>query len=75
MGVSASMAGQQGFKMMRYKCAKCGAIFQETDIVVNSYREYRGECFGFPTYETVSEDHCPNCNYNYFEEYFEEDEE
>ena len=58
--------------MMRYKCEKCGAVFEETNIIVNSWREYHGECFGFPAFETVSEDHCPRCNSTSLDEFYEE---
>ena len=47
---------------MMYRCRKCGKSFYESEIITNSWREYRGEYFGTPAYETVSEDHCPFCN-------------
>ena len=59
---------------MMYKCYKCGSVFEEKEIEVDTWREYRGECFGIPAYETVSEEHCPYCNSDDFEEWEEDDE-
>ena len=61
--------------MMMYRCAKCKEVFPKTDILVESWREYRGECWGSPAYETVSEDHCPNCNSVDIDEYWEDEDE
>ncbi len=61
--------------MMQYRCLKCNQIFDESEIETESWREYRGECFGFPSYETMYEERCPHCGSTDFEEYFEEDEE
>lgn len=60
--------------MSRYKCQKCGQVFEEEEIVVDKWREYRGECHGVPAYETVSEEHCPFCRSEYFEEFTEVEE-
>ncbi len=57
---------------MMYRCAKCNEVFSENEIVIKKWREYRGECFGIPAYETVSEDHCPYCNSVDMEEYDED---
>ena len=38
-----------------YKCTECGAIFEYPA----SWEESRGECFGFPAYETMYG--CPKC--------------
>lgn len=40
--------------MIMYKCDCCGNLFVHPD----SYQEYRGECFGFPSYETL---YCSPC--------------
>lgn len=52
---------------MTYRCMDCGREFDEPEIC----EEYRGECFGFPAYETVS--YCPYCrgDYEEIEEYYE----
>ena len=42
---------------MKYKCCECGKVFDEDE--VQTYNEYRGECFGFPSYETFAG--CPRC--------------
>lgn len=47
-----------------YKCLECYRVFDEP----NEWEEYRGECFGFPSYETMSG--CPHCGGDY-EEMFE----
>ena len=60
--------------MIAYRCRKCGAVFQESDIITNAWREYRGEYFGVPAYETVSEDHCPKCYETAIEEYWEDED-
>ena len=60
---------------MMYRCRKCGSVFEETEIEVESWREYRGECFGYPAYETVSEDHCPRCNSRNIDEYWEDEDD
>lgn len=44
-----------------YKCWNCGLVFEEP----KEWKEYRGECFGFPAYETMTG--CPNCNSDYSE--------
>lgn len=46
---------------MTYRCMDCGRKFYEPEIC----EEYRGECFGFPAYETVS--CCPYCHGDYEE--------
>lgn len=43
--------------MTVYKCEKCGRGFDACDAECES--EYRGECFGFPSYE--EEMRCPFC--------------
>lgn len=60
---------------MMYRCERCGETFNESEVVVEKWREYRGEYFGFPAIETVSEEHCPYCNSEDIEEYYEEDED
>ena len=53
-----------------FKCKDCGAIFEEPEEI----RDYRGEFWGFPAYETVS--CCPCCGGDDFKTYYEwEDEE
>lgn len=54
--------------MSAYKCVDCGAEFDEP----REYRESRGECFGFPAFETLSG--CPFCLGDY-EETTEEEED
>lgn len=44
-----------------YKCLDCGAVFEEPKF----WKEDRGECFGFPSYETMSG--CPECEGDYKE--------
>ena len=46
-----------------YKCNECGNLFEEGEQVV--WQEDRGECFGFPSYETM--DGCPLCSGDYEE--------
>lgn len=58
--------------MIRYQCSRCKAIFDKSQIVVDTWREYQGECFGFPAWETVSEGHCPECGNTYIDEYWED---
>lgn len=45
--------------MEMYKCEHCGAFFDES--AISSHYEYRGECFGDPSYELVSTVICPEC--------------
>ena len=47
---------------MLYKC-ECGHIFSYPKVV----EESRGECFGFPAYETMY--YCPKCGDDCFDEY------
>lgn len=56
-------------EIMLYKCCECGHIF-ETPM---SYEEYRGEYWGFPSYETMY--CCPNCESTEFDDYEETDDE
>lgn len=42
--------------MSRLKCCDCGKVFEPDDIMV--VREYRGECHGFPAYESVALSPC-----------------
>ena len=44
-----------------YKCLTCGHLFDYGEEKVT--KEYRGECFGFPTYEDVTS--CPICGGNF----------
>ena len=50
-----------------YECMGCGRLFDEP----GEYREYRGECFGFPAYEAMAG--CPFCGGGYM--VYEADEE
>lgn len=52
-----------------YRCEECGAIFETAE----SWKEYRGECFGYPAYETVSG--CPCCRSTDVEEYDPDEDE
>lgn len=56
---------------MTYRCMDCGREFDEP----KRCEEYRGECFGFPAYETVS--YCPYCHGDYeeIEKYYESEVE
>jgi uncharacterized protein with PIN domain len=38
-------------------CPRCGG-----DLMVYRWKEYRGEYFGFPAYEPLSELRCESCN-------------
>lgn len=40
-----------------YICVECGHLFEDGE--ERTSREYRGECHGFPAYETISS--CPMC--------------
>lgn len=52
------------------KCNDCGARFEYPKAV----KEYRGECFGFPAYETVG--YCPECGgWDFWPEEDENEEE
>lgn len=42
---------------MLYKCADCGAIFDEDEIA--EWKESRGEFWGMPCYEKMAG--CPRC--------------
>lgn len=55
---------------MKYKCCKCGNIFDEDEIKI--VYESRGEFWGFPCTEEMG--YSPCCNED-FEEYEEEEEE
>ena len=46
-----------------YICLECGAKFETP----TSYREYRGECFGYGSYEEF--DACPCCGGAFTETY------
>ena len=46
-----------------FLCCECGKIFEEPEW----HEEYRGECFGFPSYEEFST--CPECGGVYVETY------
>ena len=52
-----------------FKCCDCGERFNEPKLV----REYRGEFWGSPAYETMS--YCPYCGGDYEELEEVEDEE
>lgn len=49
--------------MSMYRCCNCGKLFEGDEI--DSFTEYRGECHGFPAYETVA---CSPCCHDDFEE-------
>lgn len=44
-----------------FVCLECGCVFCEDE--ARTWKEDRGECFGFPSYETYSG--CPNCGSGY----------
>ena len=44
-----------------YICDSCGRVFDEPV----AYEDYRGECFGFPSYEQILG--CPFCGGEYEE--------
>ena len=48
-----------------FVCIECGCIFGEDE--VRTWKEDRGECFGFPSYEKYSG--CPNCGSSYTKAY------
>lgn len=48
---------------MLYVCLECGHIFDEDDVI--TWKEYRGECFGYPAYEEFMGSPC--CKENYAE--------
>ena len=52
-----------------WKCHDCGYIFDEPD----KEKEYRGECWGTPAYETMY--YCPRCGSEAFTEYSWSDDE
>lgn len=56
-----------------YKCEHCGKVFDEPHI--HKYHEYRGEYWGFPSYEDVYEETCPYCGEENFFEYDEDEED
>jgi hypothetical protein len=56
---------------MKYKCYECGKIFDEDE--AKTYRDYRGEFWGSPSYETMM--CCPSCRSDEIEEYEEPEEE
>ena len=56
---------------MLYKCDDCGCITLDEDLI--RIKEYMGECFGFPAYETW--DACPNCKSTEIYEYEEEEDD
>ena len=60
--------------MMRYKCLKCGEIIEEANLEIKAWDEYRGECWGAPAWETMTEAYCPYCQ-SEVEEYMEDDDE
>lgn len=49
--------------MSKFVCLECGNIFSEP----TRWKEDRGECFGFPSYEEISG--CPNCSGGYTKAY------
>ena len=53
------------------RCCRCRAIFREEDAGYG--REYVGEFWGAPAYESV--DLCPECNSSDIEDAEEEEEE
>lgn len=40
-------------------CIECGGVFDEP----KRWQEYRGECFGFPSYEDFLGSPCCGCDY------------
>ena len=52
-----------------YKCNDCKKTFEE----VATWRESRGECFGYPAYETMWG--CPFCYSGDYEEVKEDEED
>lgn len=57
--------------MKQFICADCNNIFGEDEFA--TVREYRGEFWGFPAYETISV--CPFCHSDAIDDYKENEEE
>lgn len=53
-----------------YKCQTCGRIFAE----LIEWEEFRGECFGFPSYEKMSGCCCGSMDVIELNEDFDEPE-
>jgi len=57
------------------RCNDCGKVFSENDVVVKEWDEPRGEYWGMPCSEHMVEWHCPFCNSDDVDDYYEEDDE
>lgn len=49
-----------------YRCTHCKHLFEEPE--VRSYTECVGEFWGTPAYDTFTDEHCPDCGSDDFEE-------
>ena len=50
-----------GGNVIMFVCVECGHLFDEDDIA--SWREYRGECFGYDAYEEMCGSPCCHANF------------
>ena len=51
--------------MEKYRCCNCGAVFNKED--AEGKREYVGEFWGTPAYDTI--DVCPECDSEELEDF------
>ena len=61
--------------MRMIKCADCGSVFSEDELIVEERDESRGEFWGIPCEEHMVEWHCPHCDSDDVDEYYGEEEE
>lgn len=57
------------------KCYDCGAVFEDSEVVVEEWDEPRGEYWGMPCTEHMVEWRCPFCNSDEVDDYTEDEDE
>jgi len=61
---------------MRYLCTRCKEVWDESELEIHTWEESRGEFWGMPCTETMSEQCCPRCGYSdYLEVHYDDEEE
>ena len=61
--------------MSKYKCYHCNCICDEDELAYEEWDEPRGEYWGMPCTEHMTEIRCPSCGSDDIDEYEEEEDE
>lgn len=59
----------------KYYCSRCNSVYTEDELEIHEWYESRGEFWGAPCSERMSEAWCPKCKTDEYLDIYNEDEE